>query len=108
MPTLEWDFRHTPYYRICSHIGTQKRGFLLVNPCSEVVGKPCHRRNLQKPTCVYSSTPYLKYIRYVYAEYTHEHLLILHSNDILKFPTFQNIELQALVNAFLYVVIKTK
>ena len=44
----------------------------------------------------------------MYAEYTHEHLLILHSNDILKFPTFQNIELQALVNAFLYVVIKAK
>lgn len=32
----------------------KKRGFLSINPCSVVVGNLNHRRNLQKPTRVYS------------------------------------------------------
>ena len=59
MPTLEWDFRHTPYYRICSHIGTQKTRTSVSKSAIEVVGKPCHRKNLQKPTRVYRTYAYL-------------------------------------------------
>ncbi len=53
MPTLEWDFRHTPYYRICSHIGTQKTRTSVSKSAIVVLRKPCHRKYMQKPTRVY-------------------------------------------------------
>ena len=66
---------------------TKKRGLLFCKSAIEVVGGPCHRKYLQKPTRVYRTpcTP----IGTRKCGYTHEHLLILLSNDILKFPTFQ-------------------
>ena len=54
MPTLEWDFRHTPYYRICSHIGTQKTRTSVSKSAFCGPEKTVSNRNyMQKPTRVY-------------------------------------------------------
>lgn len=81
-----------------SHIGTQKTRTSVSKSAIVVLRKPCHRKYMQKPTRVYRTYAYLISTRK--CGYTHEHLpMSCYRIKLMKFLRFQEVDLQALVNA---------